>query len=80
MEQNITLCNFPVIKQKKFDLGLGIPKSKFLGFREGYSMASGRRVRKRVGWNSLFRSIPGVYWSVYDCTRCVLNPLACSQT
>ena len=29
-----TLRNFPVINKKGFDLGLGIPKSKFLGFRD----------------------------------------------
>ena len=43
---------------KSLDLGLGIPKSKFLGFRERYCMASGRRIRKRTGWNSPFRSVP----------------------
>ena len=32
-----TLCNLPVINSNS---GLGIPKSKFLGFREGYCMAS----------------------------------------
>ena len=41
---------------KSFDLGLGIPKSKFLGFRESYCMASGRRFRKRTEWNSPFCS------------------------
>ena len=44
MGQNGTLRNFLVISKKSVDLGLGIPKSKFLGFRERYSMASGRRI------------------------------------
>ena len=44
--------------RKGFNLGLGIPKLKFWGSRERYSMASGQRIQKRTEWNSSFRSIP----------------------
>ena len=43
---------------ESFDLGLGILKSKFLGFRERYCMASGGRIQKRTEWDSLFHSVP----------------------
>ena len=58
MEWNGTLRNFPVNNNKGFDLGLGIPKSKFLGFRESDCTASEQKVHKRMEWNSLFCSIP----------------------
>ena len=55
MDHNEMSCNFLT---KSFDLGLGIPKSKFLGSRKRYSMDSGRRIQKRTEWNSSFRFIP----------------------
>ena len=42
---------------KSFDLGLGMPKSKFLGSREINSMASGRRLWKEQ--NEIARFVPG---------------------
>ena len=57
MERNGTerSVNFRLLT-KSFDLGLGIPKSKFLGFRERYCMASGRRIRKKR--DGIVRSVP----------------------
>ena len=43
------------ILAKCFDLGVKIPKSKFLGFRERFCMASEQRYCRRTEWNSPFR-------------------------
>ena len=57
MKGDGTLHNFPVLT-KSFNLALGIPKSKLLGFRERYCMASAQRVWKRLEWNNAFRFVP----------------------
>ena len=45
MERDGTLRNFPVMN-KSFDLGLGISKSKFLGFRGGTIWLQGKESGK----------------------------------
>ena len=62
MEQDGMLRNFPVNYQKSYDLGLGIPKLKFSGFREKRCMLQGEesgKERNGIGNFILFESIPG---------------------
>ena len=59
MEQNETgtLCYFLILWVTNSDLRLGVFKLRFLGFRTGYSMASGRQIRTKT--KGIVRSVPG---------------------
>ena len=56
MERKGTLRNFPVIYLNFFDLGLGIPKSKFLGLGQGTVWLQGEESGKER--NGIVRSVP----------------------
>ena len=59
MEQDRMLRNFPRINKKSLDLGLEIPKSKFLGFRKRYSFRVKNLEKNGMEQSIPFHSAPG---------------------